>query len=76
MTKEEIKLIKDQQAQIEKGYRYQIKQLEEKVQEAENNARASMDQITELLKENDYLRNQIQHLQSGLTGEELSAYEE
>ena len=71
MTKEEIKLIKDQQAQIEKGYRYQIKQLEEKVQEAEKNARASMDQITELLKENDYLRNQIRHLQSGLT-----AYEE
>lgn len=51
MTKEEIKLIKDQQAQIEKGYKYQIKQLEEKVQEAENNAKASMDQITELLKE-------------------------
>lgn len=76
MTKEEIKLIKEQQAQIEKGYKYQIKRLEEDLHNAKGELATAAEQINTLTKENEALRSQIQHLQSGLTGEEISYYED
>lgn len=64
MTKDEIKLIKEQQAQIKKGYDYQIKYLEECIK----NVTAERDQLQQDKKQ---LQLQVQHLQSGLTGEEV-----
>ncbi len=72
MTKEEIKLIKEQQAQIEKGYKYQIKRLEEDLQTAKGELSTAAEQVDTLSGENEALRSQIQHLQSGLSGEEIS----
>ena len=76
MTKEEIKLIKEQQAQIEKGYKYQIKRLEEDLQTAKGELSTAAEQGDTLSRENEALRSQIQHLQSGLSGEEISYYED
>jgi regulator of replication initiation timing len=76
MTKEEIKLIKEQQAQIEKGYKYQIKRLEEDLQTAKGELSTAAEQVDTLSRENEALRSQIQHLQSGLSGEEISYYED
>ena len=48
MTKEEIKLIKEQQAQIEKGYKYQIKRLEEDLQTAKGELSTAAEQVDTL----------------------------
>lgn len=76
MTKEEIKLMKEQQAKIEAGYKYQVKHLEEELQTAKSEALAAHEALLETERENQELRAQIQHLQSGLTGEERSFYED
>lgn len=76
MTKEEIKLMKEQQAKIEAGYKYQLKRLEEELQTAKSELLATNEALLETERENQELRAQIQHLQSGLTGEERSFYED
>lgn len=67
MTKEEIKLIKEQQRKLEDAYIGQIKALKQAVEEKDNTIRG-------LNRENTNLRDQIAHLQSGLTGEEIEYY--
>ncbi len=76
MTKEEIKLMKEQQAKIEAGYKYRVKHLEEELQIVKSEAIAAHEALLETERENQELRAQIQHLQSGLTGEERSFYED
>lgn len=76
MTKEEIKLMKEQQAKIEAGYKYQLKHVEEELQIAKSELLATNEALLETERENQELRAQIQHLQSGLTGEERSFYED
>lgn len=67
MTKEEIKLIKEQQRKLENAYQGQIKALEQAITEKNNT-------INGLIRENSSLKDQIVHLQSGLTGEEIDYY--
>lgn len=67
MTKEEIKLIKEQQRKLEDAYEGQITALKQAIEEKDNTIRG-------LARENSNLRDQIVHLQSGLTGEEIDYY--
>lgn len=64
MTKEEIKFYKEQQKKVEDGYVFKIKTLQEDLKRRD-------ELIDSLSKENESLREQIAHLQSGLTGEEV-----
>lgn len=74
MTREEIKLIKEQQDQIEKGYKYQIKRLEEDIRNLKEELSTVSDREKSLTEQNRALIEQIQHMQSGLTGEEKDYY--
>lgn len=67
MTKEEIKLIKEQQRKLEDAYVGQIKALKQAIEEKDNTIRG-------LNRENSNLRDQVLHLQNGLTGEEIDYY--
>ncbi len=74
MTKDEIKLMKEQQAEREKGYKSQIRLLEENKQLYIKDIGRLEDENAQLLHENKILKEQIAHLQSGLTGEEKDYY--
>lgn len=83
MTKDELKYIKDQQAEKERAYREQIRTLRGQVQILNENKELYSDRIDTLLKEKDQLLREnrilsehIEHLQQGLTGEELDYYSE
>jgi len=67
MTKEEIKLVKEQQRKLENAYVGQIEALKQAIEEKENT-------IRDLNRENSNLKDMIAHLQSGLTGEEIEYY--
>lgn len=68
MTKEEIKFYKEQQKKVEAGYLFKIETLQEKLEDQDN-------QIRNLIAENTSLMEQVAHLQSGLTGEEIDYLE-
>lgn len=68
MTKEEIKFYKEQQKKVEDGYVFKLKKLKEE-------AEAKDCLISDLARENEALKKQIEHLQSGLTGEEVTYLE-
>ena len=70
MTKDEIKLMKEQQAEREKGYKNQIRLLEENKELYVKDIGRLEKEKAQLQEENKTLRLQIAHLQSGLTGEE------
>lgn len=70
MTKDEIKLVKEQQAEREKGYKNQIRLLEENKQLYIKDIGRLEEEKAQLQQENRTLKEQIVHLQSGLTGEE------
>lgn len=74
MTKDEIKLMKDQQAKIEEGYKYKVRQLEKELEEARNESSAALETTFATQRENKELRAQIQHLQSALSNDERSFY--
>lgn len=74
MTKDEIKLIKDQQAEKEKVYKNQIRLLEENRDLYKKDVDRLEKEKADLLKENKFLREQVSHLQNGLTGEEKDYY--
>lgn len=74
MTKDEIKLVKEQQAEREKGYKNQIRLLEENKQLYTKDISRLENEKAQLLEENRLLKEQIAHLQSGLTGEERDYY--
>jgi hypothetical protein len=74
MTKDEIKLVKEQQAEREKGYKNQIRLLEENKQLYVKDISRLENEKAQLLEENRLLKEQIAHLQSGLTGEERDYY--
>ncbi len=74
MTKDEIKLMKEQQADREKGYKSQIRLLEENKELYIRDISRLEEEKAQLLQENKLLKEQIAHLQSGLTGEEKDYY--
>lgn len=74
MTKDEIKLVKEQQAEREKGYKNQIRLLEENKQLYIKDIGRLEEEKAQLQQENRTLKEQIVHLQSGLTGEEKDYY--
>lgn len=74
MTKDEIKLMKEQQAEREKGYKNQIRLLEENRELYVKDIGRLEKEKAQLQEENKMLRLQIAHLQSGLTGEERDYY--
>lgn len=74
MTKDEIKLMKEQQAEREKGYKNQIRLLEENKEPYVKDIGRLEKEKAQLQEENKMLRLQIAHLQSGLTGEERDYY--
>lgn len=74
MTKDEIKLMKEQQADREKGYKSQIRLLEENKELYIRDISRLEEEKAQLLQENKLLKEQIAHLQSGLTGEERDYY--
>lgn len=74
MTKDEIKLMKEQQAEREKGYKNQIRLLEENKELYVKDIGRLEKEKAQLREENKTLRQQIAHLQSGLTGEERDYY--
>ncbi len=74
MTKDEIKLMKEQQAEREKGYKNQIRLLEENKELYVKDIGRLEKEKAQLQEENKTLRLQIAHLQSGLTGEERDYY--
>lgn len=74
MTKDEIKLMKEQQADRERGYKNQIRLLEENKELYVKDISRLEEEKAQLLQENKLLKEQIAHLQSGLTGEERNYY--
>lgn len=74
MTKDEIKLMKEQQAEREKGYKNQIRLLEENKELYVKDIGRLEEEKAQLQQENRTLKEQIVHLQSGLTGEERDYY--
>ena len=74
MTKDEIKLMKEQQAEREKGYKNQIRLLEENKELYVKDIGRLEKEKAQLQEENKMLRLQIAHLHSGLTGEERAYY--
>lgn len=74
MTKDEIKLMKEQQTEREKGYKNQIRLLEENKELYAKDIGRLEKEKAQLQEENKTLREQIAHLQSGLTGEEKDYY--
>lgn len=68
MTKEEIKFYKEQQKKVEDSYLFKIKTLQGEVE-------AKDGYIRDLSVENEMLKDQVAHLQSGLTGEEVAYLE-
>lgn len=74
MTKEEIKLVKEQQKKLEDSYRNEINTLKQLITEKENTIKIKNKYIDKLHDKIDFLSGQVATLQSGLTGEEVDYY--
>lgn len=74
MTKEEIKLIKEQQKKLEDSNKNEITTLRQLVAEKESTIKAKNKYIENLCNKIDFLSGQVATLQSGLTGEEVDYY--
>jgi hypothetical protein len=66
--------MKEQQAEREKGYKNQIRLLEENKELYVKDIGRLEEEKAQLQQENRTLKEQIVHLQSGLTGEERDYY--
>lgn len=75
MTKEEIKFYKEQQKRVEEGYAFKIKALQEDIKRRDELIATLTSDNDSLKGQIDSLKEQIAHLQSGLTGDEVDYLE-